>query len=246
MKLAITVEVIGALKMIIKWFPRSWIQIKTSNCVIYIDPSFMSTYFKKYSKKIIFSEAEDDSLPEDLEKGDLILISHIHKDHCKEVTINRLSDKNTIVLTPKKYKKEDSDKIKIITPESQYHFKDILIEITSAYNTSEGNSTKKVHKRGSCLGYIINIDNKRIYFSGDTDFIPEMKDIKDIDIAIVPIGGTFTMDIYESMEAVIAIKPKCVVPVHHLKSDPFEYKRKLEEKTYIKVIVLDIGEEYVM
>ncbi len=70
--------------MIIKWFPRSWIQIKTAKFVIYIDPSYMSTYFNKYNRKIVFSEAEDDCLPESLEPGNLILVSHIHKDHCKE------------------------------------------------------------------------------------------------------------------------------------------------------------------
>jgi site-specific DNA-adenine methylase len=53
--------------VIIKWFPRSWIQIKTTKYVIYIDPSYMSTYFSKYSKKIVFSEEEDDYLPENLE-----------------------------------------------------------------------------------------------------------------------------------------------------------------------------------
>ncbi len=160
----------------------------------------MSTYFKKYSKKIIFSGEEDDALPEDLEKGDLILISHIHKDHCKEVTISRLSNKNTIILTPKKYKKEVDDKIRIIAPGSECLFGNASVEIVNSYNTSEGSSTRKVHKKGECVGFIINIDNKRIYFSGDTDLIPDMKDIREIDIAIVPIGGIFTMDTNNGVE----------------------------------------------
>lgn len=228
--------------MTIKWFPRSWIQIKASEHIIYIDPSYMSTYFRKYSKKIIFSGEEDDALPENLEKGDLILISHIHKDHCKEVTISRLSDKNTLILTPKKYKKEANDRIKIITPGSEYLFGNASVEIVNAYNTSEGRSTRKVHKKGECVGFIINIDNKRIYFSGDTDLIPDMKNIRDIDIAIIPIGGIFTMDIEEAIEAMICIMPKMVIPVHYLKVNPLEFKMKLE-KVDIDVIVLNIGEE---
>ena len=228
--------------MIIKWFPRSWIQIRVSEHIIYIDPSYMNTYYKKYNKKVIFSEAEDDALPEKLEVGNLILISHIHKDHCKEVTINRLSDKNTIILTPKRYKKEKNDNIRIITPESEYHLDDISVEIVNAYNTREGASTRKVHKIGECVGFIINVDNRRIYFSGDTDYIPDMKDIRDIDMAIVPIGGIFTMNIKEAIEAMISIQPKIVIPVHHLKENPFEFKEKLEQ-TGIDVLVLDIGEE---
>lgn len=226
--------------MTIQWFPRSWIQIKAGR-TIYIDPSYMSTYFSKYGKKIIFSEAEDDVLPGNLEKGDLILISHIHKDHCKEVTINRLSDRNTVILTPKKYKSEADGRIRIIAPGSEYRLGNISVEIVNAYNTTEGASTKKVHKKGECVGFIINIDNKRIYFSGDTDLIPEMKDLSDIDVAIVPIGGTFTMDVNEAVEAMLSIKPKMAIPVHHLKADPAEFKMKLRE-TGISVMVPDIGE----
>ncbi len=202
----------------------------------------MSTYFKKYNKKVIFSEMEDDALPEELEKGDLILISHIHKDHCKEVTINRLSDKNTMILTPKRYKKEMSDNIRIIAPESKYQFNNISVETVNAYNTSDGDSIRKVHKLGECVGFIITIDNKRIYFSGDTDLIPDMKNISNIDIAIIPIGGIFTMNINEAIDAMLSIKPKIVIPVHHLKENPLEFKAKLEKKG-IDVLVLDIGEE---
>lgn len=232
--------------MIMKWFPRSWIQIKATNLVIYIDPSYMSTYFVKYNKKVIFSQAEDDCLPEDLEKGDLVLVSHIHKDHCKEVTIHRLSSNKTVIFTPKKYTKEMDRRIKVVMPGSTYHFQNIIIETTHAYNTDEGSSTKKVHKKGECVGFIINIDDKRVYFSGDTDSIPEMKDIKDIDIAILPIGGTFTMNADEALQAVLTINPKFVLPVHHLKADPLLFKKKLEEKTDIKAIVLNIGEEYAL
>lgn len=228
--------------MIIKWFPRSWIQIKTAGYVIYIDPSYMSTYFKKYNKKIVFSEDEDDVLPENLEKGNLILISHIHKDHCKEITIRRLSDKNTIILTPKKYKIEVDERIQIITPGSEYLFGNVSVEIVNSYNTSKGSSTRKVHKKGECVGFIITIDNKRIYFSGDTDVIPDMKDLINIDIAIIPIGGIFTMDINEAFEAVLTIRPEMVIPVHHLKASPLEFKLKLE-KAGICVIVLNLGEE---
>jgi L-ascorbate metabolism protein UlaG (beta-lactamase superfamily) len=202
----------------------------------------MSTYFKKYNKKIIFSEAEEDVLPENLEKGNLILISHIHKDHCKEITISRLSDKNTIILTPKKYKIEADEQIQIIMPGTEYLFGYVTVEIVNSYNTSKGSSTRKVHKKGEGVGFIITIDNKRIYFSGDTDVIPEMKNLNNIDIAIIPIGGIFTMDINEAYEAALTIMPKMVIPVHHLKASPLEFKMKLE-KAGIDVIVPTIGEE---
>ena len=76
----------------IKWFPPSWFQIKTGNKIMYIDPAYLRTYFTHYPKRIEFSKWPDpiDGLPEELEKADIILLTHHHKDHCKSVTVNRL------------------------------------------------------------------------------------------------------------------------------------------------------------
>lgn len=230
--------------MLIKWFPRSWLQIKSQGQVVYFDPSYMSTYFKKCQKKVIFSDNEDDCLPENLEKADLILISHTHKDHCKEITISRLSSENTIILTPQKYKDNDDSNVKIIETGCNYSFQNISVETVNAYNTASGSSVRKVHKKGKCTGYIINIEGKRVYFSGDTDFISEMKDLSDIDIAILPIGGVFTMDMEEAADAVLAIKPRCVIPVHNLKNDPGQFKEILEKKWDITALIPQMGEEY--
>jgi len=101
-----------------------------------------------------------------------------------------------------------------------------------------------VHHKGDCVGYLITLKGKTIYHAGDTDFIPEMKELRDIDVALLPIGGTFTMDIQEAVEAAIAINPYVVIPMHHLKANPQEFKKKVEAKTNIKVVPLKIGEVY--
>lgn len=252
--------------MFLKWFPRSWIQVKAGDLVIYFDPSYISSYYKKYSKKIIFSQEEDDCLPEELEKADLILVSHIHKDHCKDITLKRLSKETTVVLTPQKYKDSEDSRVRITKSGNKYVFEKgilseyapdsyplyenkseevnsehITIKTVDAYNTESGHSVRKVHKKGKCVGYIIGIEGKRIYFSGDTDYIPEMKQLTDIDIAIVPIGGIFTMDMEEAVEAVLEIRPKHVIPVHHLKNDPREFKAMLEKRMDIDVRLLETG-----
>ncbi|PKN70067.1 MAG: hypothetical protein CVU54_08540 [Deltaproteobacteria bacterium HGW-Deltaproteobacteria-12] len=83
----------------IKWFPPSWIQIKSGTHVIYIDPAYLKTNFAHYPKRIEYSKWPDpiDGLPEELEQGNIILITHHHKDHCKGVTVRRLKNdkKNT-------------------------------------------------------------------------------------------------------------------------------------------------------
>jgi len=101
----------------IKWFPPSWFQIKTKNLIIYIDPAYLRSYYTHYPKKIEFSKwpHQIDGLPEKLEKADLILATHDHKDHAKDVTVNRLMRKNTLVVGPKRCRKNLGKDIKVAT-----------------------------------------------------------------------------------------------------------------------------------
>jgi len=231
----------------IKWFPPSWFQIKTKDKIIYIDPAWIRTYFTKYPKKIEFSKWPDpiDGLPEkDLEKADVILLTHHHKDHCKSVTVNRLKDADTLVVAPKRCIKELGKDIKVVAPGEEITFGDITIKAIDAYNTEQGSSTRKVHHKGDCVGYVITIEGKTIYHAGDTDYIPEMRELGKVDVALLPIGGTFTTNIQEAVEAAIAIKPGVAIPMHRLKADPEEFKDKVEAKSNTKVVSLKIGEVY--
>lgn len=230
----------------IKLFPPSWVQLKTEKMVVYIDPAYLRTYFLNYPKHIEFSKWPDeiDGLPEKLEKADIILITHHHKDHFKLATIKRLRKSTTLILAPKQCAKEMANEINVIEQNETLVFGPVKIISVPAYNTEQGNSTKKVHHKGNGVGYILNIQNKSIYHSGDTDLIPEMKKIGNIDLAMLPIGGTYTMDIADSVKAAKAIKPKVVIPIHYLKADPNNFKKLLEAKTKIKVKILEIGESY--
>ena len=230
----------------IKWFPPSWFQIKTGNKIMYIDPAYLRTYFTRYPKKIEFSKWPDpiDGLPEELEKADVILLTHHHKDHCKSVTVNRLRHADTLVVAPERCIKELGKDIKVIEPGEEMTFGDIEIKPVDAYNTEQGSSTRKVHHKGYGVGYLIGVGTNTIYHAGDTDFIPEMREFGGIDMALLPIGGTYTMDIKEAVEAAIAIEPKVVIPMHRSKADPQEFKEKVEAISHIKVVPLQIGEVY--
>lgn len=230
----------------IKWFPPSWFQIKNGKQTIYIDPAYLKTHFTHYSKKIEYTKWPDpiDGLPEELEEADLILITHHHKDHCKSVTVNRLRHANTLVVAPKQCTKELGEDTRSIEPGEEITFGEIIIKVVDAYNTEQGNSTRKVHKKGRGVGYLITIGSKTIYHAGDTDLITEMRDFRDVDIALLPIGGTFTMDIQEAVEAARMISPSIVIPIHYLKADPQKFKNKVEAISDIKVVVLQTGEVY--
>jgi L-ascorbate metabolism protein UlaG (beta-lactamase superfamily) len=131
-----------------------------------------------------------------------------------------------------------------IEPGERFNFGNVLIEAVNAYNTEHGSSTRKQHKKGEGVGYLIVIEDKTIYHAGDTDFIPEMRGFGRVDVALLPIGGKFTMDIGEALEAVRAIDPDVVIPIHRFDAD----LRKLADEIKIgsgkKLIPLDIGETY--
>ncbi|MEA2040696.1 MAG: MBL fold metallo-hydrolase [Thermodesulfobacteriota bacterium] len=231
----------------VKWFPPSWFQIKTKDKILYIDPAYLKTNFINYPKKIEFSAWPDpiDGLPEKLELGDIILITHHHKDHCKGVTVNRLKKPDTLIIATKQCIKELGTDISIISPGEEIESGNIKIKAVYAYNIKQGNTLKVMHKKGIGIGYLVNIEGKIIYHAGDTDFIPEMREIDRVDLALLPIGGRgFTMDMDAAIEAVIELSPKTVIPMHRYEADPIEFKRKVETKTNIDIIPLITGEVY--
>lgn len=231
------------MPVIIKWFPRSWFQIRTADKTIYIDPAYLRTFFTKYPKKIEFTKWPDpiDGLPEELERADLILVTHDHKDHGKDVTVNRLSRADTLVIAPKRFTKKLEREVRVIEPGEEMTSGNIKIKAVEAYNTGEGSSTRKIHHKGCGVGYLVTIEGKTIYHAGDTDFIPEMRELGNVDLALLPIGGTFTMDMQEAVEEAIANKPKTVIPMHHLKADPQKFKNRIEARSDIKVVPLRTG-----
>lgn len=231
----------------IKWFPPSWFQIKFEDHIIYIDPAYLRTNFAHYPKRIEYSKWPDpiDGLPEELEKADMILITHHHKDHCKKVTVNRLRNKKTKILAPKQCSKELGKGITVVKPGMEIEIYSIKIKTTNAYNEKRDGNVKLMHKKGVGVGYLITIEGKTIYHAGDTDIIPEMRHLGKIDVALLPIGGRdFTMDLADAVLAAKKIKPNVVIPIHRFESDAKEYKKMVEDATSIRVVPLNIGKTY--
>jgi L-ascorbate metabolism protein UlaG (beta-lactamase superfamily) len=145
-------------------------------------------------------------------------------------------------VAPKRCVKALGKEIKIISPGEEITFGDIKIKAIEAYNIK---FSKKIwHRQGDGVGYVITLEGKTIYHAGDTDLIPEMRKLGVIDIALIPIGGIFTMDIQEAVEAAIAIKPRVVIPMHILKANPREFKTKVETRSDVQVMLLQTGEAY--
>ena len=144
------------------------------------------------------------------QKGDLILITHEHYDHCSPSDIEKVSNDDTLIITTEKAARKLRGNIRITKPGDVIRLAEIVIESVMAYNKD-----KPFHPVGQGVGFIITINNTRIYHTGDTDFIYEMKKIKDIDIAFLPVSGVYVMNADEAAEAVEYIRPKVAIPMHY-------------------------------
>lgn len=231
------------MALALRWYPPSWIEIKTRSQTIYLDPSYLKKYFLDHPTAREYSDRPDDvdGLPDDLEKADIILVTHHHKDHVKKVTVDRISDPDTLVLAPGKVKEILGGQIRVVAPGDEIDLDEVKITLLPAYNTPEGSSTRKFHKPGEGVGYLLEIDGLRIYHAGDTDLIPEMSELGPVDVAFLPIGGTYTMNVKEAAQATLRIQPSIVIPIHHLQADPQDLAVELRGEG-IKVRILRIGE----
>ncbi len=169
-------------------------------------------------------------LPANPEKADIIIFTHGHYDHCVKVPLDLMKNDTVSVGVNCKYAQVSA------SPGDTKEINSILLNFVHAYN-----NTKPFHPKAKGAGVIVNMDNVRVYHAGDTDLIEEMKQLKNIDVALLPIGGTYTMDIDEAVNAVQCIKPKVVIPIHYNKiqgteADAEEFKRKVQEKCNIKVV----------
>ena len=183
----------------LKWLGHSGFRINNSR-VIYIDP---------YNIK-------------DGEKADLILLTHSHYDHCSVADLNKIIKEGTKILLPADCQSKITRfkvpiKIEIVEPGQELDLGEIKISTVPAYNLD-----KPFHsKEEGWVGYLIKMNDVFIYHAGDTDKIPEMqkltghkKEGKEF-IALLPIGGRFTMSVEEAVEAAKLIKPTLAIPMHY-------------------------------
>lgn len=148
-------------------------------------------------------------VPAGAPQADLILISHEHFDHCSPEDVARLRRPDTVIVgSPAAAAKIKG--AKAMRAGDRLVVLGVEIEAVPAYNVN-----KPFHpKAAGGLGFILTIEGERLYFAGDTDFIPEMKAIR-CDIALLPVSGTYVMTAEEAAEAARAIAPKVAIPMHY-------------------------------
>ncbi|NLR81386.1 MBL fold metallo-hydrolase [Chitinophaga eiseniae] len=148
---------------------------------------------------------------------DLILVTDIHGDHFDPATLTAIRTPNTILVVPaavaEKLPEADKKGVVIMKNGDQQTEAGFAITTLPMYNLPE--SPTAMHTKGRGNGYVLTIGKKQVYISGDTQGIPEMRSLKNIDIAFVCMNLPYTMDVPEAADAVLAFKPKIVYPYHY-------------------------------
>ena len=172
----------------VTWIGHASFRIAADKTVVYIDPWKIG------------------GAPHD---ADVVVVSHGHYDHLSVEDVEKVSKDGTAIVAP-------ADAIaqlhaaNAVTPGDMVTINDVTVEAVAAYNVG-----KAFHPKASnWIGVVLTIGGKRIYYAGDTDLIPEMSDLQDVDLALLPVGGKYTLDAAEAARACAAVRCAVAVPYH--------------------------------
>jgi L-ascorbate metabolism protein UlaG (beta-lactamase superfamily) len=164
--------------------------------------------FKIAASKVIYLDPFE--LAGDLEPADVICISHDHYDHCSPDDVAKIRADHTVIVAAENCRGKLKGDVRLVKAGDKLDIDGLTIEVVPAYNVN-----KKFHPReAGGVGYVLTVDGTRIYHAGDTDPIPEMEGL-DVDIAMLPVSGTYVATAEEAVEAAEKLQPKVVIPMHY-------------------------------
>ncbi|KQS28006.1 MBL fold metallo-hydrolase [Dyadobacter sp. Leaf189] len=192
--------------------------LKTSKGPLKIQPLNHATMSLTWNGKTIYADPYGGAKTfQGIAAPDLVLISDIHGDHFDPATLNAIDLSKAIIIAPPAVveKMSEAMKAKVVTVANGQTVSKLDISITAIpmYNLPE--SAESRHTKGRGNGYVLKFGDKTIYISGDTSGIPEMRALKNIDVAFVCMNLPYTMDVKEAASAVLDFKPKSVYPYHY-------------------------------
>ena len=178
-------------------------------------------------------------------KADILLITHEHFDHLSEDDINRFTDSTSSIVAPRICEgplRAFPNTKTFVSPGSKVEVKGIGIEAIPAYNLNKFKEPGKVFhpKADGRVGYIVTMGGVRFYQAGDSDATPELKAV-DVDVAFIPVSGTYVMTAEEAADAAKAMKAKVIVPMHYdkivgSKADAERFKKLVGSSRTVEIL----------
>lgn len=177
-------------------------------------------------------------IKKDYKDADYIFCTHSHYDHFSKEDIEKLLKADTVIITVQDAREDaivlvEEDKVFVVEPDKDYNINGLNFKTTYSYNIN-----KNFHpKENEWVGYIIDLDDVKYYIAGDTDNIPEIQDVH-CDVALLPVGGTYTMTVEEAAQLANSIDAKFVIPTHYgeivgEKSDGEKFAKLIKNKEII-------------
>ncbi|SHK87463.1 L-ascorbate metabolism protein UlaG, beta-lactamase superfamily [Reichenbachiella agariperforans] len=222
------------------------LDLLSANGKITITPIQHATMMLQHGDKVIFTDPNGGAGAfEGLPKPSLILITDIHGDHFNIETLRAIGAENIAIIAPDAVAKKlggDFKEVTVMANGDALEVQGVNLEAIPMYNLPDDETSR--HPKGRGNGYILTMDKKRIYISGDTEDINEMRELKKIDLAFVCMNLPYTMDVDAAADAVIAFRPRMVVPYHYRGknglSDIKRFKTIVEESgTNVRVMLLN-------
>ncbi|TRZ45394.1 MBL fold metallo-hydrolase [Robertkochia solimangrovi] len=185
---------------------------------LHIQPVYHGSLALEYSGKSIYIDPYGGAaLYESLPSPDIILITDIHGDHYDTATLEAIDPENSLIIAPKAVYDKMNDTMKeqtvVLNNGDSKDAEGITIKAIPMYNLPEADDAPHVKGRGN--GYVLTLGKTTVYISGDTEGIPEMRNLKGIDIAFVCMNLPYTMDVDQAADAVLEFKPGIVYPYHY-------------------------------
>ena len=168
--------------------------------------------------------------------ADIILISHEHFDHCSPEDVAKVRKADTVIVTESDSAAKLNGDVRVVKPGDRIQVKGVDIEVYPSYNTD-----KDFHpKENGWVSFVVVLDGVRYFHAGDTDFIPEMQNL-DVDVAFLPVSGTYVMTAEQAVDAAEAIAPKLAVPMHYgtivgSPDDALRFKNALEGRIPVAIL----------
>lgn len=214
-----TLAVLSVIGAMVFAAPRRAEEFPTSRGTVRITPVQHASLMIEAGGVVIHVDPVGEANYQGLPPGDLILITHTHGDHLDAKLLPKLRKPGARVIGPEAVRKTVPD-AEVLRNGEKKQFDDWEIEAVPAYNLQRGPAPGRLyHEKGFGNGYVLSYGGKRFYISGDTEAIPEMKALRNIDVAFVCMNLPYTMTAQEAAEALQAFRPKIVYPYHYRNMD---------------------------